>query len=149
MASVLMSNGCYFQVDEADLPFVSYYSWCLTAGYPSRRKTLGTGVSEIVYLHHELMGKPPTGLQTDHKNRDKLDNRRHNLRFVTPQVNVLNRNVVAKGVSFDNTHGKWKAYFDIIAIGKPKRRVNMGTFATRAEAIIAREKYIAQNRRPS
>lgn len=77
----------------------------------------------------------------DHVNRNKLDNRRENLRVVTNQQNQMNRAKKAKGVSFDSTHGKYKAYFDIITIGEPKRRVNIGTFLSEQDALLAVANY--------
>ncbi len=55
------------------------------------------------------------GKQIDHINGDRLDNRRHNLRFVTLQQNLANRKVFKnnksgfKGVGFDKHSGKWRA----------------------------------------
>lgn len=43
-----------------------------------------------IRMHSMVMGKPPEGLEIDHINRDKLDNRRSNLRFVTPKENMAN-----------------------------------------------------------
>lgn len=45
-----------------------------------------------VPVHKIIAGKPPRGLETDHINRNKLDNRRSNLRFVTHADNLRNRN---------------------------------------------------------
>lgn len=136
------SCGKLIILNPADEEYFSRWSWCLTAGYPSRRVTYDKGVSCIEYLHHLIIGYPPTGKQVDHINRNKLDNRRENLRFVTPQQNLLNRAVKAKGVCFDNTHKKWKAYYDKITLGQPKKRINIGTFKTREEAVAARVQFL-------
>lgn len=45
--------------------------------------------SKNTYLHH-LVLKPKKGFHIDHINRDKLDNRSCNLRWVTPSVNTKN-----------------------------------------------------------
>jgi hypothetical protein len=43
------------------------------------------------YLHHLITGEIPKDKRRDHINRDTLDNRRSNLRVVTPLVSTLNR----------------------------------------------------------
>ena len=40
-----------------------------------------------------MIGKPPKGLVTDHINRNRLDNRKENLRHVTHSENMLNRDM--------------------------------------------------------
>jgi len=42
------------------------------------------------YLHRIIM-KPPVNMQIDHKNKNKLDNRRCNLRVCTNSENCMNR----------------------------------------------------------
>jgi hypothetical protein len=52
-----------------------------------------------------------------------------------------------KGVSYDRTHEKYKAYYDKITIGKPKKRINIGTFNTESEAVEARQKFLEEQKR--
>jgi hypothetical protein len=42
-------------------------------------------------LHRLLLGRAPDGLWWDHKNHNTLDNRRKNLRAITPSANAQNR----------------------------------------------------------
>lgn len=52
------------------------------------------------YLHRLILGLPPGGghqRQADHINRDPFDNRRANLRIVTPRENCANRGGMYEG----------------------------------------------------
>lgn len=66
-----------------------------------------------ILLHQYLLGKAPKGNVTDHINRNKLDNRKKNLRFCSNQENVINSSLAKNnksgktGVYFDNTFKKW------------------------------------------
>ena len=51
-------------------------------------------------LLHRLIMNPPENMQIDHKNKNKLDNRRCNLRICTNSENLMNR-----GKQRDNTTG--------------------------------------------
>lgn len=58
-------------------------------GYIIRRDK--RGVLKHIFLHHMIIGKPTEGMVVDHINGNKLDNRRHNLRFVKISINNANR----------------------------------------------------------
>ena len=63
-------------------------------------------------LHRAIMGEPKR--QVDHKNRNSLDNRRHNLRLATGTQNAGNRRVSKnssgyKGVTWRPDAKKWEA----------------------------------------
>lgn len=66
-------------------------------------------------MHQMLLGEAPPGMMIDHKNGDKLDNRRSNLRFATAAQNSQNRpkkegcSSEYIGVSLSRT-GKWEVY---------------------------------------
>lgn len=77
----------------------------------------------------------------DHINRNRLDNRRCNLRAASLQLNTLNRGLNKnnttgrKGVYHRSDNGRWKA--TIFVNGKEH---SLGNYATKEEAVIAREK---------
>lgn len=113
------------------------YKWSLgKRGYPRARVD-----GHVLTLHRLVIGQVPDGMVTDHINRDKLDNRITNLRFVTQKVNtnnsgMLNTNTSGhKGVCLDRRRGKWFAQsnFD----GKHQFG---GYFDTIEEAIKARKR---------
>lgn len=82
-------------VDDEDYEWLNKYSWCFSNGYAIRGYRL-KGKSKTKRMHHDVMGKIPKGKEIDHINRNELDNRKENLRFVTSQENKLNRTTYGK-----------------------------------------------------
>lgn len=83
----------------------------------------------------------PDGMQTDHINGDRLDNRRANLRICNGMENARNRGVSArhieipsryKGVSWERRAARWQAQ-----IGCDGKKFHLGLFATEEEAARA------------
>ena len=118
----------YFDLDDAEK--ILQYSWYKDCtGYPA-----STINGETTRLHIFL------GLKWhDHKNRNKLDNRRKNLRPCNHNQNSMNKCLRKDnasgviGVYFFNRDKKWKAQINID--GKMK---NLGTYINKEEAIKAR-----------
>jgi len=76
-------------------------------------------------------GEDPGSLEVDHINGLRDDNRRENLRLVTPAQNQHNRRS-AKGYSFHKRHKKWKAQ---IFLNDKNRHI--GYYTTEEEARAA------------
>jgi hypothetical protein len=101
-------------IDAADLEWANQWRWSYINGYATR---MDRATRRLARLHRALLGLVPgDGWETDHINRDKLDNRRCNLRVVTHQTNL--QNVDAKSASESGLRGvrwatnarKWQAY---------------------------------------
>lgn len=98
-------------IDENDAR-LARSSWCLRKnGYAARRKG-----RSFVYLHREVLGLGPYAeqpVQVDHINRDRLDNRRENLRIVPALVNSRNLSSHSDSIStyrgVSRNAGKWVA----------------------------------------
>jgi hypothetical protein len=67
---------------------------------------------------HRIIADTPEGLHTDHINRDKLDNRKANLRTVSAAMNAMNGSGnntkkvykdLPKGITFDYSRKKYVA----------------------------------------
>jgi len=77
----------------------------------------------------------------DHINRNPLDNRKENLRFVNRQQSNMNRSKAAgktsvyKGVHWDKWTSRWK-----VEIGFKKKRIFIGRFDNEEEAALAYNK---------
>jgi len=102
-------------VDAADYEWASRWRWWLTNwGYAKRDERIG-GRRRAILLHRELLGLAPgDGLEGDHINGDRLDNRRSNLRVVTRAGNQQNRHYgfgasSYRGVSWHKPSGRWRA----------------------------------------
>jgi len=98
-------------------------------------------------MHHLVIGYPPSGEQVDHINRNKLDNRRENLRFVSQSVNTMNRGKLKNNTSgyigVSKCKGSTKRPWEAKARkkGVPPRH---GYFSTKEEAAQARDKFVLE-----
>ncbi len=74
-------------IDDADLVWVSQFQWSLSEQRYCYRHDTDRG---YVRLHREVMGIRDRKVYVDHKDGNRLDNRRENLRVATPQQNAAN-----------------------------------------------------------
>lgn len=142
---IILTRGKTALVDDSDYPYLSQFKWhCTHYGYAVR--FLGR---KVVWMHRLILNAP-TSLTVDHINRNKLDNRRANLRLATHAENC--RNVLktranttgVQGVGFHKRSGKWRAYIRIgyrqierlcpsfdeaVAVRKQLEQRYFGTFA--------------------
>ena len=86
MSEIILLRGERAIVDGADFAQIIKHRWYLSGGYPVARIE-----GRTVHLHVFLLGRAPAGFHIDHINRNKLDNRRANLRVVTAAENIRNR----------------------------------------------------------
>lgn len=133
--SFLLLANPKIKLDEEDLhKFGFYLAFINEAGY-----VMISQGKKYERLHRVILGLPAEWV--DHINRDRLDNRRINLRTVTATENNRNRSISCanksgvKGVSFCNTRKKWIAY-----VSKNGKNLNLGGFIDKEAAIAARER---------
>lgn len=98
--------GKYALVDDSDYELVSQYKWHFDGGYAT------TSVHGKTVYMHRLILNTPDGMYTDHKNHNKLDNRRSNIWVCTPTENNLNR-VEKRGYYYDKKTGIWRAIWSV------------------------------------
>lgn len=93
-AYIPLTDGTFAVVDLEDVPKifdVSLNWWKNNRGYAvSKHKVNSTGYSRFYHMHR-LVADTPASLQTDHANRDRLDNRKDNLRAVINSQNQANK----------------------------------------------------------
>ncbi len=127
----VMGNGVILDFEDF-LAFRGRVYGRLRQGYPSVTKP---GTSNACYLHQAVLGFP--GKDIDHKNRNKLDCRKSNLRLTNKSENALNAGIREnnttgyRGVSFYKRLGKFRAYHTF------RQNVrHLGMFTTAKEAAI-------------
>lgn len=132
-------------IDDDDRRLAKW-SWHLSPqGYAAR--TEHGPFRRTVLMHREIMCLGDFDpLQVDHINRDKLDNRRANLRVVT--IQQQRQNVGAhrdsrsgrRGVSWHEARGKWRAEAQVDG-----RRAFLGYFDDVDEAAAAAAEWRAEH----
>lgn len=133
---ITTSKGDIILADADESEKLKRYSWCVSSqGYA----VANTG-KQVVKMNRYILGLDKcVGKVVDHINRDKLDNRKKNLRFCTQKENARNISVSKNSVSQilgirKTAHGKYNVR--IVADGKEH---HIGNFDTIEEAILARE----------
>lgn len=127
-----------FQIDDDDFAIVSWYTWTIDKnGYPVAHTYSRKDKHFIIYLHNLIMGKAGSGLEWDHIDRDKQNNKRNNLRLVSHQINMRNQKLQAnntsgvRGISWCKNRKRWR-----VRIGRTGKLI--GYFNLLDAAITAR-----------
>lgn len=134
-------------IDLCDFEIVSQYNWFAWYSkgndqYYVRGFNYSKYGNKQFYMHRIIMN-PPKDKLIDHINHDSLNNKRSNLRIVTPSQNHQNRKPGVqlgqskeRNVVWDKFTNSWKVYFKY-----NKQRYNVGRYKTIEEAIKARDEF--------
>lgn len=135
VALVPLTQGRFAVINEADSESIDRFCWHWFKGYACRRVTDDRKRQKFVYMHRQILGQPA---QIDHKDGDRLNNRRANLRFCSTSQNQQNRVRLStntsgfRGVTRHRSRGKWQA-----AIKLPGKSIYLGVFDSIEEAARA------------
>lgn len=142
MKLIPLSKGYFAIVDDDDYEFLMQWAWHVNDSgahcYAMRNSEPDENGKRSHVMMHRVIDKTPEGFETDHRNGNGLDNRRHNLRTATRAQNMHNRlpnkkgRSAFKGVSWHKQHRKW-----IAAIQINNRRHHIGLFTSEADAAAA------------
>ena len=136
MRKIPLTQGKFAIVDDKDFDELSKHKWyfdkyAIRTDYKNNR----------IYMMHRVIINTPKGMDTDHVNGNKLDNRRNNLRVSNRSQNVANNglrknNTIGfKGVEFlknRNFNKPWHARLTL-----NYRCISLGCFSTAIEAAQA------------
>lgn len=139
MKLIPLTKGHFAQVDDEDYDNLMQWKWRIDgSGYASRIITVGyfngkrkqRGVSM-----HRLINQTPDGVSTDHRDGNKLNNQKYNLRDATCSQNFMNKPSCRgqsrfKGVS--PHRGKWRSTIKI-----NEKQAFLGCFNSETEAARA------------
>lgn len=142
MTRINLTKGKYSIVDSRDYEFLNQWKWHYHEGYACRTKHIGIYNGKrkrIKIFMHRLLIDIPEGMEVDHKNGNRADNRRWNLRICTRSQNNHNQKKTRgvskyKGVTWDKNRKLWSA---LIRNGKV---INLGRFELEIEAALAYNK---------
>jgi hypothetical protein len=124
-----------FLFDLDDYDKIKDYCWHKSNGYAYTYMKNKVDETNMYISMHDLLGFK----YGDHKNRNRADNRKENLRNATRQENARNTSLSSKntsgykGVSWKKDKKKWKAY---ITIGH--KQIHLGYFDNKDDAVKAR-----------
>lgn len=142
MKKIKLTQGKYALVDDEWYEYLNQFKWCYYAGGYAARQTQKRRKKRTIYMHRQIADTPP-GLDTDHINGDKLDNRSENLRVISHHDNLRSYMKLDKrnrsgyrGVSRTRS-GKWRA--------RVGRKVYLGSFETPEDAAKAIKQWKEDN----
>ena len=132
---ITLFNGELVAVDEEDYDYLMKWKWHLTPkGYAMAYKSKGIGG----ILMHRLIMNAPKHMQVDHRDGNKLDNRKDNLRLCSRVQNCRNRKLNAnntsnfKGVTWDKKDKRFRAKIYV-----HRKTIHLGSYTEKVPAAIA------------
>lgn len=146
MKQISIYGGHFALVDDEDFEYLSQWKWHLTKnGYAQRSKNMGKINGKVKIktykMHKQIMGENLNFPNIDHKDGNKLNNQRSNLRLATFSQNSVNKkpqdNCLSafKGASLVNRPKKWRARITVNG-----KTISLGYFYNEAEAAVAYDK---------
>lgn len=140
MRTIILTQNKRAIVDDSDYEWLNQWKWYFDGKYAAR--WVGGRKNKTKIYMHRLINETPEGQDTDHLDRDPLNNVRSNLKSKSHAHNIFNREVVGlenrssgiRGISWSKRNNSWHVYIG----GHP--RTNIGFFKSLEVAIAERKK---------
>ena len=138
---ISLGEGRYTIVEPRDYYWLNNFNW-VPKGSANRiyamRVISDSNHIRFMSMHREIMGSPKDFL-IDHQNRNRLDNRRANLRIATNSQNQFNKGKTTRktssrfvGVTFIKRIGQWRAQIML-----DRKNIFLGHFKDEVDAARA------------
>lgn len=130
MKLIPLTQGKFAQVDDEDFEWISKWKWFFhNKGYAARGAPRNASKKRQLIMMHRVIINTPKGLDTDHKNRNRLDNTKENLRLATRSENLYNSKVRCDNkLKMKGVYKKQSKYLS--RISENGKRVVIGLFDT-------------------
>ena len=134
MKLITLTQEQFTQVDDWNYEWLNQWKWFAHKNhsdeYYAKRSVSIKGKKHIIVMH-QLILNTPQGFDSDHRNRNTLDNQEHNLRVCTNSQNQYNKKAWG-GSKYKGVHFYQNRYVAQIQINKKK--MYLGRFKTEEEA---------------
>lgn len=118
-----LTQGKVAIVDDIDKDLAEF-KWRATGGYAVKWSDMINWERHLIFIHRIILERKlkrdlKPNERVDHRNRNKLDNHRRNLRLATPKQNQHNQGLSKKntsgykGVHYEKSKQKWVATMNI------------------------------------
>ena len=124
-------------IDKDDIDKCYGYKWSINgSGYAITYIN-----NKYILLHKLIINNKDKTKVIDHINRNKLDNRKNNLRIVPHYINSHNRDIIKnnKGTQYRKSDNKW-----IVTFYVNNKRLYFGAYANKHVAEIVARQYMKQ-----
>lgn len=140
MKTIPLTQGKVALVDDEDFEELSKYNWHNAGRYAVRHTSRKSpGGRKTVFMHRQIMNAP-SGKQVDHKNGNRYDNRKSNLRFSTQLQNCWNACTRKDNkTGYKGVHYRPKSKDFVVYISVNKKRIHLKTYRNIDDAIKARK----------
>ncbi len=107
-------------IDDQDYEDIRQFNWMVSKDGYAQRSRSKHEAGKVELLHRRIMDINDPTIFVDHKNENKLDNRRGNLRLSNKQQNGRNISKVSpkhnnphRGISWHKETETWRAYITV------------------------------------